>query len=344
LNDTWFFDTKDYTWTRAKGDKPVEENKESAIGGPSPRANAGSCFYKNKIYIYGGHGGLFYQRSCLDDIFTYDLETEQWEQIEINVGLQLPPPGRGGHSIFIHEEKLYAYGGWNHESVFNKIEVFDLATREWSDPDIYNNFPGPRWNHSAIMVEAIPAWKYFIFGGEFANFHEGSARSFGTPLDNACYLDMETFTWCEVKPESGVTPPPREYASLVYDHDDSRLITFGGWNKEWLNDLWALNVNKVVGPPYSIASIHPALGQLSGNVQCVIRGIGFRDNNPMVYFTPGSVAVDQPHRTSVMVSGTYISETEIHCQTPNFAIHGPRECMVQVIMSSKDMTTTACEF
>jgi dynein heavy chain len=62
LNDTWWFDTKNYIWTRAKGDKPVEENKESAIGAPAPRANAGSCFYKNKIYIYGGHGGHFYAR------------------------------------------------------------------------------------------------------------------------------------------------------------------------------------------------------------------------------------------------------------------------------------------
>jgi len=126
LNDTWFFNTKEFVWTRAKGDCKVENNKESAIGAPPPRANAGSCIYKNKVYIYGGHGGLNYARVCLDDIYTYDLETEKWEQIEVITGLQLPPTGRGGHSIFIMDDKLYAYGGWNHDSVYNKIEMFDL--------------------------------------------------------------------------------------------------------------------------------------------------------------------------------------------------------------------------
>jgi dynein heavy chain len=344
LNDTWMLNTKEYVWTRAKGDKATEENKESAIGAPPPRANAGSCVYKNKIYVYGGHGGLNYQRVCLDDIYTYDLETEQWEQIEVNIGLQLPPPGRGGHTIFISEEKLYAYGGWNHESVYNKIEMFDLQTREWSDPDIYNVFPGPRWNHAAVMVEAIPAWKYFIFGGESANFHEGQARTFGACLDTACYLDMETLVWNEIKPEGSTAPPPREYASLCYDADESKLITFGGWNNGWLNDLWTLNVNKVVGPPYAIASITPALGQLSGNTPCVITGVGFRDNGCQVFFTPGTVGVDAPVKSSISVPGTCLSENEIQCMTPNFALHGARECVVQLIMSSKDLTTTHCEF
>jgi dynein heavy chain len=344
LNDTWFFNTKEFVWTRGKGDKKVEQNKESAIGAPPPRANAGSCVYKNKVYIYGGHGGLNYARVCLDDIHTYDLATETWAQVEINVGLQLPPPGRGGHSIFIMDDKLYAYGGWNHESVYNKIEMFDLETREWSDPDIYNMFPGPRWNHSAVMVEAIPAWKYFIFGGESANFHEGQPRSFGTTLQTACYLDMESLVWAEIKPESKVTPPPREYASLCYDADDSKLITFGGWHNGWMNDLWCLNVNKVVGPPYSISTITPSLGRLSGQDQCVITGVGFRDNTPLVYFTPGTVALDAPGKNSVVVPGIWQSATEITCFTPDFALHGPRECVVQLIMSSKDLTTTHCDF
>lgn len=81
------------------------------------------------------------------------------------------PEGRGGHSLFAIDDKLYSYGGWNSETQYNNVIIFDLNTQEWSDPDIYNDVS--RWNHSAVMVEAIPSWKYFIFGGESTNFNEG---------------------------------------------------------------------------------------------------------------------------------------------------------------------------
>ena len=55
-------------------------------------------------------------------------------------------------------------------------------------------------------------------------------------------------------------PSPREYAAMAYDHKDSRLLVFGGWNNGWLNDLHALNVSKIVGPSYAITDIVPGLG------------------------------------------------------------------------------------
>jgi len=107
------------------------------------------------------------------------------------------------------------------------------------------------------MVEAIPSWKYFIFGGESEYFSEGAARSFGACQDTACYLDLESMKWQTIAPESKEKPQVREYSSMVYDADESRLIIFGGWNTGWLNDLYLLNVSKVVGPPYAISSIEP---------------------------------------------------------------------------------------
>ena len=78
--------------------------------------------------------------------------------------------------------------------------IFDLNTNEWSDPDIYNDVS--RWNHSAIMVEAIPSWKYFIFGGESTNFNEGQSRTYGAYLNSAYYLDLANFKWAEIKTEN----------------------------------------------------------------------------------------------------------------------------------------------
>ena len=177
LNDTWWLKVSDLTWTRALGDKACQSNEESPINAPGPRANAGCTLYNGKYYVYGGHGGLNYARVAFSDIYSFDIETEVWTKYEPVISQAPLPPGRGGHSLFAFDDKLYSYGGWNSETQFNNIIIFDLNTNEWSDPDIYNDVSG--WNHSAIMVEAIPSFKYFIFGGESTNFNEGQTRTFG---------------------------------------------------------------------------------------------------------------------------------------------------------------------
>ena len=69
-------------WQRVEGDRQVPPNEQSAIGAPAPRANMGYCYANNKIYIYGGHGGLNYARTAFADIFSFDLETQTWHQYE----------------------------------------------------------------------------------------------------------------------------------------------------------------------------------------------------------------------------------------------------------------------
>lgn len=47
----------------------------SKIGGPQPRAYHSMTPYKNKIIIFGGHGGVDYSRTAFNDIYELDLET-----------------------------------------------------------------------------------------------------------------------------------------------------------------------------------------------------------------------------------------------------------------------------
>jgi N-acetylneuraminic acid mutarotase len=84
LNDCWWLDTKggECKWRRVNGDKDVDPNQDSIIGAPAPRANCGYCFYNGKVYIFGGHGGLSYQRVAFNDIYSFDIETETWEKYE----------------------------------------------------------------------------------------------------------------------------------------------------------------------------------------------------------------------------------------------------------------------
>jgi len=204
-----------------------------------------------------------------------------------------PPDGRGGHSVFAADEKIYIYGGWNNEQQYNNIWIYDLATNEWTDPDIYNGTH--RWNHSSVLVPAIPTWKFFIFGGEQAEYNEGAPRSFGEYINSSCYLDMGTVQWTTFASDPAVfknIPKPREYAGMSYDNRESRLIVFGGWNNGWFDDLYSLNVAKIVGPSYAITESSPNLGQLSGQSKLVIRGQGFKEPNIKVLFTNGNRPVD----------------------------------------------------
>jgi hypothetical protein len=104
---------------------------------------------------------------------------------------------------------------------------------------------------------------------------------------------------------------------------------FGGWNNGWFNDIHALNVGKIVGPSYAITEIIPSLGQLSGGVEVLVKGVGFTDASINVIFTCGKAPVDSFSKNSKYASGvTYISETELKCITPSFDDFGPKDAIV----------------
>ena len=61
-------------------------------------------------------------------------------------------------------------------------------------------------------------------------------------------------------PEDDERPTAREYAAMSYDENNRRLVVFGGWHNGWLNDMYVLDVSKIVGPSYAITSIDPHKG------------------------------------------------------------------------------------
>jgi hypothetical protein len=150
--------------------------------------------------------------------------------------------------------------------------------------------------------------------------------------------------WTTIELEDDVLPPCREYTALTYDHRDSRLLVFGGWNNGWLDDIYALAVSKIVGPSYAITDIDPPLGQLSGGIPITITGVGFKDSNIKVYFTAGDTRAEIPGRNSVDVAGNFVSETELTAVTPSFDGFGPRGAIVQLSIQGGDLTTTFVPF
>ena len=108
-----------------------------------------------------------------------------------------PCDSQAGHSVFAIKDKFYAYSGLNLESQFNDIALFNMTTREWTIPDIFNETP--RWNFTAVMVEAISSWRYFIFGGETGDFLDGGPRRFGYTVNSSCVLDIDTMSLMTIR-------------------------------------------------------------------------------------------------------------------------------------------------
>ena len=145
-------------------------------------------------------------------------------------------------------------------------------------------------------------------------------------------------------PEDEERPPPREYSAMSYDDNTRRLVVFGGWHNGWLNDLYALDVSKLVGPSYAITSIDPPLGQISGGVPITIKGVGFKSGSCTIYFTPGTVpALGNASKNAPYATGEVLSDTELTAVTPDFGDKG-NVAIVQLSFSNDDLTTTYQEF
>jgi hypothetical protein len=67
---------------------------------------------------------------------------------------------------------------------------------------------------------------------------------------------------------------------------------------------------------------------MSGGMPLVVKGVGFKDMTPQVYFTVGNDPVAVPNKNSLFVPATWINDTELHCLSPNFSLHGPKEAVV----------------
>jgi dynein heavy chain, axonemal len=92
---------------------------------------------------------------------------------------------------------------------------------------------------------------------------------------------------------------------------------FGGWADEWLNDLVALDVSGVVGPPYAVQSLHPAQGPVTGGTLVSIIGSDFvkppEGVDVLVKFVGES--------GEEVVTGTYVNHGEVTCHAPSWEHH-----------------------
>lgn len=75
----------------------------------------------------------------------------------------------------MHDGKsIMVYGGWNNKVMFSDVNILDTEKREWLEVEASSQMS--KYLHSSLMIEAIPNWRFFVFGGSELEFNESEKR------------------------------------------------------------------------------------------------------------------------------------------------------------------------
>ena len=335
LEDCYRFDYSEAKFTKyeIKGDSPA------------PRANHSACCYEGKVYIFGGNGGRGYENSIFKDLWVFDPDDSEWLLVPFKENPTYPEL-RTCHTMFTFNKSIYIYGGWNNLQGFSSAIKYTFATQEWESATM--DMEGyPVWNHCGLEVESGPGWKYFIFGGTSKEFDETKLRERAESTNKMIYCDMEDEKLSIVNlNEEIVLPESREDAAMVYYQHSKNLLLFGGWNNEWFGDIYGICVSAIVGPSYSVKSVYPNMGRISGNQEITLYGSKLSNGNITVYFILGA--------KYAQTTGTLIDDTKLTFMTPVFSepsfinpgtrFQGTKDCEIYIKIDNEELSTNPIKF
>lgn len=317
---------------------------------PTPRGAHSAVVVSDHMVVFGGYGGVGYQRKDFNDLYRLHIPTMSWAKTDPASITGEPPAARSGHVAMTCKKLMLVFGGWSATAQYNDLWSFNTETMAWAQ--IHSaTFGSPRWNHCGLSVVAVPNWQLFVWGGSGSASDDETAaagdkgKDKGNYLGDMLVLDTGDFKWRSLSGGNGdrdvlaggVPPKARADAAMVYDPAYKRIITFGGWANRWFGDAHALAVTPVVGPPYAVLGIKPSIGPITGNQKVTIMGMGFEPNqSAMVRFTTGKKFVE--------AAGTAVSDTEVVVTTPSYENVGPGTVEVRASLRGGLLTITKQQY
>jgi dynein heavy chain len=327
---------------------------------PTPRGAHSAVLVDRRVVVFGGYGGVEFQRVDFNDSYALDVDSMVWSKLEGISGE--PPAPRSGHGAAAVKSTMLVFGGWNVTDKFNDLWSLDMETMAWSHVE-GAEYSVPRWNHAALSVSAVPSWQVFLFGGAAMDEEDEDATpAQGLYRNDLAVMDTGAMKWLTLssnarydegegageerkEPEfdptaveaTGLPPLPRAEPSMAYNPEDKSLVIFGGWANGWQNDLHVMSVGCIIGPPYAIRSVEPVLGPVTGATKLTIKGLGFE---------PGTTALVkfQIGRKTAESTGQCVDETTIEVDSPNVEAIGPGKAVVRLSMRGHPPTITHASF
>ncbi|CAD7960223.1 unnamed protein product [Amoebophrya sp. A120] len=235
---------------------------------PATKNHTCTLVNESEIYCFGGYDGSRNHNK----LYSYHIEDTEWRKLE---PFGLAPSGRNGHTATLlpPSEKtggsqILFLGGWlgNGPLAAGDVNILDLRSFKWVQPEFRGDPPGPCNMHTADVVgeEVV-----LVFRG-------GDGRAY---LNDLHALDLKSRSWHSF-PTTGELPPPRaNHSSCVAGNTNNLLFIFGGWDgSKRLNDLHCLDVHtrvwsylRVNGQPplaragMSLSNVHGLLYLFGGS-------------------------------------------------------------------------------
>lgn len=192
---------------------------------PPPRRHASAIHdvTNDRMVIFGGENGT----GRLNDVWAYDLTTEQWTDLTPASG-SAPSPRRTPGSVYDPAgERMVTWSGQG-GGFFNDVWSFDLTNHTWTEHTPDTPLPNPRYGVASI---------YDPLSGELVTF---AGFTNAGRFEDTWRFDPATETWTDVSPATG--PIERCLHSASYDSRLHRMIMYAGQNNGPLDDIWAFDL------------------------------------------------------------------------------------------------------
>lgn len=150
---------------------------------PSYRDFHSAAAINDRMYIFGGRGDKHSPYHSMEEIYCsdivyLDLNTNTWCMPRTTGNV---PVGRRSHSMFIYQDLIYVFGGYNGilEEHFNDLHTFDPKTNRWRVVKPDGAEPSTRRRQVCLVIGN----KMFMFGGTSPN-KNALSEEFPKLIDN----------------------------------------------------------------------------------------------------------------------------------------------------------------
>ena len=126
--------------------------KQTSGSVPQGRYGATAEVLNDKMFVLGG------ENSDSGEMHSLDLNTWTWALLRPSG----TPPSRKGHMSWVHEEKIYCFGGgYMYDDESNELLCYNTVLNSWEHPCQGGDVPSPRRRHQTI----VSGDTVFLFGG-----------------------------------------------------------------------------------------------------------------------------------------------------------------------------------
>ncbi|MDB5006375.1 MAG: galactose oxidase [Mucilaginibacter sp.] len=196
------FDPETNSWQH-KGNTPIELNHFQAVA------------YKNKIYAIGAMNGRYPHEKPLENIYSYDVQTNKWEK-----GPQMPAGRlRGSGGTVVYKDKIYLVCGiqdGHYEGSVGWMDVYDPMTGQWQSlPDA----PHARDHFNAVVIGG----RLYLAGGRRTSAKTQQVAQLTDPEIDV--YDFKKQTWQTLPADKSLPTLRAGCTAVAYK---KQLVVIGG--------------------------------------------------------------------------------------------------------------------